>query len=312
MNHARPSFAAIGVLSLMALTAAGCNSTPDSAPLSRNTTIIVPARTGESTVTSAEMPAGTVPVSNTNAGPGGATGTQAGIADRINAAIVHNTQMTGSRVTALVDSSGVATLNGFVQNGQQKALAEKAARDTAGVSSLKDKLEIRPTGGAGKTKTVVLTALPDGSGAPATAPPTAQTAVPAPAPTPRVVVVNNYVPVPQQPAAAAPANPPTVNVNVTPADNSGTGNVDYGTNGGGNDNRSYPNPNNGGQNFTGDDADYSNPAYSNYGYRDNYRYSRGAAGLLNRDFVPDYLRNMNSANQYNNYLNDLNNNGGIR
>jgi len=81
--------------------------------------------------------------------------------------------MTGSRVTAVVDDAGVATLNGFVQNQQQKALAAKAAENTPGVVSVKNKLEIRPTGGAGKTpktpppvqtKVIVVPATPAPSG----------------------------------------------------------------------------------------------------------------------------------------------------
>jgi hypothetical protein len=45
---------------------------------------------------------------NTNAGPGGATGTGTALADEINKKIIRNPQMTGSRVTAVVDASGVA------------------------------------------------------------------------------------------------------------------------------------------------------------------------------------------------------------
>ena len=55
--------------------------------------------------------------------------------------------MTGARVEAVV-TGGVATLTGSVQNQTQKALAAKAATDTPGVTSVKNKLQINPTGGA--------------------------------------------------------------------------------------------------------------------------------------------------------------------
>jgi hypothetical protein len=91
-----------------------------------------------------------VVTNDTNAGPGGATGTQTALADEISKSITRNTQMTGSRVNVVVDSAGVATLTGFTQNQQQKALAEKAAKNTTGISVVSNKLEIRPTGGVGK------------------------------------------------------------------------------------------------------------------------------------------------------------------
>jgi hypothetical protein len=93
-----------------------------------------------------------VVTNDTNAGAGGATGTQTALADEISKTITRNTQMTGSRVNVVVDDAGVATLTGFTQNQQQKALAEKAAKNTAGVSLVVNKLDIRPTGGTGKAK----------------------------------------------------------------------------------------------------------------------------------------------------------------
>lgn len=292
--------AAISCLSLVALTAGCANQPTDSpAPLSRNTTIILPARSepATATVSSAEMPADASAMSNTNAGPGGAAGTEASIAGRIDAAIIHNEQMTGSRIAAVVDSAGVATLSGTVQNAQQKALAEKAAHDTPGVVSLKDKLQIRPTGGAGHTETAtrVLTAMPDGDGFD-TADNSAtanSSATPNAAPTPGVVVVNNYVPVPQQTASNnAPA--PNVNVTVLPQNNGNGSPADAGYYGAAN----YP--------------DYGTYGYTDYGYGDNGNnssasvnydsVSRSPAGVLDNRFVPSYLRTMNAANEYHNYL----------
>lgn len=127
--------------------AAGCGDRAAEAP---TTTVINPpgssttVRTGEGAV-----PAVT---DNTNAGPGGPTGTQAAVADEINKKIVRNPQMTGARITAVVDDAGIATLTGFTQNQQQKALAAKAASETTGIVSVQNKLEIRPTGGVGKAK----------------------------------------------------------------------------------------------------------------------------------------------------------------
>lgn len=120
------------------------------APPSATTTVTTPAGSATTTTTPGPMTR-TPPTNDTNAGAGGPTGTETEIADAINKKIHTNTQMTGSRVTAVVDASGAATLTGFTQNQQQKALAEKAARNTPGVMEVKNKLEIRPTGGTGKT-----------------------------------------------------------------------------------------------------------------------------------------------------------------
>lgn len=92
---------------------------------------------------------------NTNAGPGGSTGTDSALADQINTAIVHNKQMTGSRVE-VVATAGIVTLNGTVQNQQQKGLAQTTAQNVPGVGSIKNKLVIVTTGGA-KPKPVVVT-----------------------------------------------------------------------------------------------------------------------------------------------------------
>lgn len=145
---------------------AGCGDRDDvaEAPAS-STTVIASTPDSQTRVTTVTTEQGSqrssgsgniedgVPVDNenTNAGPGGATGTEVEIADEINKKIIRNPQMTGSRVNVVVDTGGMATLSGFTQNQQQKALALKAAKETAGVLDVKDKLEIRPTGGTGKT-----------------------------------------------------------------------------------------------------------------------------------------------------------------
>ncbi len=115
-----------------------------------STTVINQA--APTTAAPAPVASGKVVTNDTNAGPGGATGTQTALADTISRTITRNTQMTGSRVNVVVDSAGVATLTGFTQNQQQKALAEKAAKEAVGVTSVSNKLEIRPTGGTGKAK----------------------------------------------------------------------------------------------------------------------------------------------------------------
>jgi hypothetical protein len=121
---------------------------------------------------------------NVNAGPGTSLGTDPPTADAVNKAIVTNKEMTGARVEAVV-TDGVATLTGTVQNQQQKALAEKAATDTTGVTSVKNKLQITPTGGAKSASKPSVT---------------------------KVIVVHKTVTVP----GPAPTGPP-------PADTTGTG-----------------------------------------------------------------------------------------
>ncbi|MES2464811.1 MAG: BON domain-containing protein [Armatimonadota bacterium] len=131
---------------------AGCG---DKTPETSTTVINQPAADTATTTTTTTVPgpkASTVVTNDTNAGAGGATGTQTALADEISRAITRNTQMTGSRVNVVVDDAGVATLTGFTQNQQQKALAEKAAKNTAGISLVTNKLDIRPTGGTGKTQ----------------------------------------------------------------------------------------------------------------------------------------------------------------
>jgi hypothetical protein len=149
----------VGVM-LAAVLAAGCHDdTPPPATVVNTppstTTTVTPGGTTTS-------PAQTVPDTkvNTNAGPGGSTGTDSALADQVNTAIVHNKQMTGSRVE-VVATAGIVTLNGQVQNQQQKALAESTAQQVPGVSSIKNKLIIVTTGGVKpkvvtKTKTIVI------------------------------------------------------------------------------------------------------------------------------------------------------------
>ncbi len=146
---------------MAALIAAGCshqNDTPvvttPPAQVSTTTNITPPATApGASTTTVVAGPTKTVTTgdastNNTNAGAGGATGTQTAVADAVNKAIHNNAQMTGSRITAVVSASGAARLTGTAQNRQQKGLAESTARQTPGVSSVINKIEIVPTGGA--------------------------------------------------------------------------------------------------------------------------------------------------------------------
>ncbi len=143
-----------------ALLTAGCHD--NNPPANTVVTTPPPAPAGVSpggtaTTTAGSAATATTPDTkiNTNAGAGTSNGTDTATADKINTAIVHNKQMTGSRVEPVV-TAGVATLNGQVQNQQQKALAETTARQVAGVSSVKNKLIIVTTGGA-KPKPMVVT-----------------------------------------------------------------------------------------------------------------------------------------------------------
>lgn len=181
-----------GSVALAGLLAAGCSkdetppTTVTTTPAPSTTTVVTPG--GSSTMAT---PPGPDTKINTNAGAGTSNGTDTATAAAINKAVVQNKQMTGSRVEAVV-TDGVATLNGQVQNQQQKALAEKASTQTSGVSSVKNKLMIVTTGGAKpkpevvtKTKTVVIhdkaPAVPsDGTGGPAPA----DSATPPPPPGP--------------------------------------------------------------------------------------------------------------------------------
>ncbi len=160
----RASLAAGAIVTAFLL--AGCHDdTPPprtvvTAPAPSTTTVVPSGST--SAPGAVTTPPGPDTKINTNAGPGGSTGTDAGLADQINTAIVHNKQMTGSRVE-VVATAGVVTLNGTVQNQQQKALAQTTAQNVPGVGSIKNKLMIVTTGGAKpkpivvtKTKTVVI------------------------------------------------------------------------------------------------------------------------------------------------------------
>lgn len=151
-NVFKPAHAALlaAGTALALLGAAGCSNnqpqTPPtvvSTPPPATTTVTTPPATAPSTPGGA--PATKI---NVNAGPGGSMGTNSGVADAVNKAIVTNKEMTGSRVEVVVDASGVATLTGTVQDQQQKALAARTATNTPGVSSVKNKIEIVPTGGA--------------------------------------------------------------------------------------------------------------------------------------------------------------------
>jgi len=151
---------------LAAFVTAGCHddSTPPATVVTTPASPTVVTTPGTTTTTTGGTTTATTPDTkiNTNAGPGASTGTDTALANSVNTAIVHNKQMTGSRVEP-VATAGVVTLNGQVQNQQQKALAEKAATQVPGVASVKNKLIIVTTGGAKpkpmvvtKTKTVVV------------------------------------------------------------------------------------------------------------------------------------------------------------
>jgi hypothetical protein len=84
---------------------------------------------------------------NTNAGPGAATGADSATGDAVLKNIHTNVQLTGSRILATADSAGVVRLTGTAQNQQQKALAERTASNTPGVTSVVNKIEIVATGG---------------------------------------------------------------------------------------------------------------------------------------------------------------------
>ncbi len=138
---------------------AGCHDDTPPAPTivtppSASNTAVVPSGTmsAPGAVTTAQVPDTKI---NTNAGPGGSSGTDSALADQINTAIVHNKQMTGSRVE-VVATAGIVTLNGTVQNQQQKGLAQTTAQNVPGAGSIKNKLLIVTTGGA-KPKPMVVT-----------------------------------------------------------------------------------------------------------------------------------------------------------
>ena len=171
-----------------AFLTAGCHDDTPPTPTvvttpAPSTTTVVPVGSAAPAPGTVVVPPGPDTKINTNAGPGGSTGTDAALSDKINTAIVHNKQMTGSRVE-VVATAGVVTLNGTVQNQQQKGLAQTTAQNTPGVGSIKNKLLIVTTGGAKpkptvitKTKTIVIQA-PAPAPANSPAPDTTQAAPP--------------------------------------------------------------------------------------------------------------------------------------
>lgn len=178
-------------LAVLSLGAAGCGDRQSADEgAGATTTVVSNAEPGTTTVTTttaptpAPMPSVPASTESVNAGPGDANGTQAEVADAVNTRIIRNPQMTGSRINVVVDSVGVATLTGFTQNQQQKALATRAAENTPGVVSVLNKLEIRPTGGTGK-------------------------AAPKPSPTPAPPTTTNVIVVPGPAASPAPTPAPS-------------------------------------------------------------------------------------------------------
>lgn len=194
LNRTRAAAALFTCGIVAAGVTAGCG---DKAPETSSTTVINQAapETSRSAPVPVPGPSGAVVTNDTNAGAGGATGTQTALADEITKIITRNTQMTGSRVNVVVDDAGVATLTGFTQNQQQKALAEKAAKNTTGVSLVSNKLDIRPTGGTGKAK-------------PAPAAPQTQIIVVPGAPAPAAPGPPATAPTVSGAPAAAPGGPP--------------------------------------------------------------------------------------------------------
>lgn len=188
MTHFPLRGSAAAWLGLAALVLTGCAHDDNPPAQVTTTTNVIPAAPAVSTTTTATTPGGTttaMSTNNTNAGAGGATGDNAGVADSINKAIRTNTQMTGSRITAVVNAAGEARLTGTAQNAQQKALAESTARQTTGVNHVVNKVEIVPTGGAksaaapAKTKIIVVHDQAPAASPDTTAP--ADSSVPAPA-----------------------------------------------------------------------------------------------------------------------------------
>lgn len=130
-------------VALMAM--AGCSNKSNENPPANTTVVTNPPPSPSPAPTTTVVNANTPATNNVNAGQGGPAGANAAVADAVNKAIHTNVQLTGSRITAVVDSAGIATLAGTAQNQQQKALAVKAATDTSGVTSVKDKIVIAPT-----------------------------------------------------------------------------------------------------------------------------------------------------------------------
>lgn len=159
--QSRAAAAACAAFALIALVGCGHDQTPPPnttvvnqppavpAPAPSDTTTVVPGSAASTATPTADTKV------NTNAGPGTSNGTDTALSDAVNTAIVHNKQMTGARVE-VVATAGVVTLNGQVQNQQQKALAGTTASKTPGVASVKNKLIIVTTGGA-KPKPLVIT-----------------------------------------------------------------------------------------------------------------------------------------------------------
>ena len=165
-NHFSARLAAAAACAAFAAIAlAGCahDETPPPTTVVTQPPVAPAPSTTTTTVVPADSAGATSPMGapdtkvNTNAGPGTSNGTDTALSDAVNTAIVHNKQMTGARVE-VVATAGVVTLNGQVQNQQQKALAGTTATKTPGVSSVKNKLIVVTTGGA-KPKPMVVTKI---------------------------------------------------------------------------------------------------------------------------------------------------------
>ena len=68
------------------------------------------------------------------------------LSKKIENSLMADPKMKGSEIHVEVDSKGVATLSGNVRSEEQKQMAEKTAKETEGVTSVRNKLEVKPEG----------------------------------------------------------------------------------------------------------------------------------------------------------------------
>ena len=201
---------------LAALALSGCNNSqpPATTTVTTPPAVVTTAPGADTTSVTSGVPGAPDTKINNNAGPGTSNGTDQATADAINTAIVHNKEMTGSRVDAVV-TGGVARLTGTVQNQQQKGLAASAASKTPGVTSVVNKLLIDATGGIHSASAVPKTKIIN-----------------------HTTVINHYISEPSSPGSGTGigggSNTPDSNGGAGASDGgngSGTGTTGDGTNG---------------------------------------------------------------------------------
>lgn len=134
----------VPALGLLASVLVGCGPKTEETP---PTTTVVTTAPPATTVTTTTPPGPATPAAPATNDPNATTDENTAATEAVNKAIHTNTQMTGSRITAVVSNGGTARLTGTAQNRQQKALAETAAHKVDGVSSVVNKIEINATGG---------------------------------------------------------------------------------------------------------------------------------------------------------------------